>query len=147
MAWNDLFDHSFLVAWDSEYELGIPIVDEQHRAIVAIINSLHCAMRNGFDEHMLEPAIGMAKEYAHVHFRTEEYFFEKYEFPDAGRHRALHDELVHTMFEVGQESVFNQDPDQFVQFLKNWLLEHILGKDRLFRDYLLEMRNKHAEGA
>ena len=31
--------HELLIYWDASNEIGIPIIDEQHRGIVTLINS------------------------------------------------------------------------------------------------------------
>ena len=135
--------HGVLIPWKPEYELGIPIIDEQHRGLVAAINSLHCAVLNEFGEKMIEPVIGMTKEYTLVHFATEEFFLKKCGFPDMEQHCEQHKGLMRSLFEVGQESVFNQDSDQMIRFLQEWLLNHILTEDQKYREYLLGMQRHH----
>jgi len=45
-AWTSMMNHNILIVWDSSFNLGIPIVDEQHRGIVSTINSLCFAIQN-----------------------------------------------------------------------------------------------------
>ncbi len=123
-------DFVMLFEWKCEYTSGIPIIDEQHRGLLAALNSLHYAIVNDFGDNMLEPTIEMVKAYALTHFMTEEILFAQHGYPDAEQHAELHRKLTDTIFDVGQESVLNQDPNHFLQFLKNWLNQHIIVEDR-----------------
>lgn len=135
-----LLDYEPLFVWKTEYDLNIPIVDAQHRGLAAAINSLHFATVNNLGDKLLEPTIEMVKAYAGVHFMTEEHMFTRCGYPDAERHADLHRKLVDSLFEVGQESLFTQDPRAFLHFLKNWLITHILKEDRAYRDYFLALK-------
>jgi len=129
-----------LIVWKHEYDLGIHIVDEHHRGIVSAINSLNYELQRQQGENVLVPIFKIMQEYTHIHFKVEEGFFEKFNFPDAVSHRALHDELLDTLSKVGERCMLNHDPQQFMDFLKKWWIDHIRTKDREFRDYALGER-------
>ncbi len=133
-------DFDLFFEWKQAYAAGIPIIDEQHRGLFAVLNSLHYAVANNFGDHMLEPTIEMVKAYARSHFMTEELLFQQYGYPDAQHHAELHEKLTQAIFDVGQESVFSQDPTQFLQFLKDWLNQHILVEDHKYRDWFTETK-------
>ena len=127
-----------LIAWKPEYDLRIHVLDEQHRGIVTAINSLYYGMQTKQSGDMLMPIFRIMHEYSHIHFKTEEEFHKKYDFPDAVPHRALHRELTDALSKIGEESITHHDPYQLMNFLKKWWIGHIRDKDRVFRDYLLE---------
>ena len=131
-------DHNILIIWQPEYNLGIPIVDEQHRGIVSIINSLYYGMQGEHDdrESVLAPIVDMMYDYTHIHFKTEENFLEKFKFPYIKQHHELHGELTGTLSKVSRKSLVNHDSYEFMEFLKKWWIDHICDRDRKFRDYL-----------
>ena len=131
-----LQSHAALIAWKPKYEQGVFIIDEQHRAIIAVINSLYYAMQSNHGSDMLHPVIGMIDEYTRIHFETEEEFHGKCGFPDAEQHRSLHRELIRRMSKIGRKSAENKDPYQFMQFLRDWWNHHICNEDRVFHEYL-----------
>ena len=137
LARHTSLNHSILIAWKPGYDLGIPIVDEQHRGIVSIINSLYYGMQNKCSDNMLTPAVSMVREYTHIHFNLEEDFLEKCKFPNLKYHHELHQEMIDSLSIVGKESQWNRDPYQFMNFLKSWWLNHICDEDRVFLDYIL----------
>ena len=134
--WHSLFNHNVLIVWKPEYNLGIPIVDEQHRGIVSTINSLYYAMQNKHGDEMLRPAIEMVTDYTRIHFEIEEDFLKKCGYPDLESHQELHKELTHAISAVGRKSLWDKDPNEFLDFLKTWWIDHICKKDSVFRDYL-----------
>jgi len=135
-AWQSLLNHNILIVWQPSYNLGVPIVDEQHKGIVSTINSLCFAIQNKHGIAMLRPVIGMVTEYTRIHFEIEEDFLHKCGYPDLERHRTLHKELTDALSHIGKESIWNKDPQVFLGFLKEWWINHICKEDHVFTQYL-----------
>ena len=131
-------EHSIFITWKPEYDLGIPIIDEQHRGVVSIINSLYYGMQNNYVKSLLEPITNMLYEYTQIHFEIEESFFEKSGFPDANNHLALHQALMSKLTMVGKQSILDKDPYQIMEFLKKWWINHICVSDMSYKKYLIE---------
>ena len=134
-----MLKHNVFIVWKAGYDLGISIIDEQHRGVVTIINSLYYGIQNNYIEDMLVPIIDMIHDYTKIHFQIEEDFLEKCHFPDLASHRALHDDLIAKLAVIGNKSMLNQDPGQFLEFLKKWWINHIRIEDHTFRDYILRI--------
>jgi hemerythrin len=145
LAMNDslrsLLEHNLFIVWKPEYNLGISIIDEQHRGIVTTINSLFYAMQNKHGEKILESVVNMVTEYTHIHFDVEEDFLRKFGFTDFEKHHEWHEELKHTLSSAGNKSLWERNPQEFLEFLKEWWIDHICKKDRIFRDYILGGRD------
>jgi len=135
-AWNSVLNHSILIVWKPDYNLGIPIVDEQHRGIVSTINSLCYAIQNKQGNQILQPVTSMVTEYTRIHFELEEDFLQKCGYPNLEAHRILHKELTDALSHVSKESIWNRDPQEFLDFLKKWWINHICKEDLLFTHYL-----------
>ena len=133
-----LLEHNIFIVWKPEYNLGIPIIDEHHRGIVSIINSLYFGMQNNHIKDMLTSIIDMMFDYTQIHFQVEESFLEKIDYPNARKHQALHLELSTKLTETGMSSLLCEDPYQFMDFLKEWWINHICCEDLIFRDHLLK---------
>ena len=125
--------HNIFIVWNPEYDLGIPIIDEQHRGIVTIINSLYYGTQNHYIKNILSPTIGMLRSYADIHFQTEEHFLESINFPDIAKHRLLHKEYTSKLAKVERGISIDKDPRQLMVFLKDWWLGHICEEDMLFK--------------
>ena len=136
---HSLLKHDVLIKWKPQYDLGIPVVDEQHRGIVATINSLHFGIQHKQGEKILRPAINMVSEYTRIHFETEENFFLSCNFPLLEKHQEMHNELRLKLSNIGEKSLNDKNPLEFLNFLKEWFVDHICEKDRLFKEFLLDM--------
>ena len=127
-------DHNLFIVWEPRFNLGIPIIDEQHRGIVTTINSLYFGIRNHFVHNTFAAIVQMMNEYTRIHFEVEETFLEKIDYSNAQKHRALHAELMEQLMYTGRQSLLNGDPNQFLEFLKGWWISHICCEDLLYRD-------------
>ncbi len=125
-------EHNLFIVWKPEYNLGIPIIDEQHRGIVTTINSLFYAMQNKHGVKVLDSVLNMVTEYTHIHFELEENFLRQRGFTDFENHRELHNELRRTLSNTENKNLWKDDPQKFLEFLKNWWIDHICKKDRIF---------------
>jgi len=130
-------EHSMFIVWKPEYDLGIPIIDEQHRGIVAIINSLHYGTQNSYIKNILSPIIGMLRSYADIHFQTEEFFLKTIEYPGAANHRLLHQDYPSKLKRIERECSYNKNPRQLMDFMKKWWLGHICEEDMQFKNFFV----------
>ncbi len=127
-----------LVEWKTVYETNVSEVDNQHKKLVGIVNELHSAMIMGKGKDVLSKVFNELVEYTLIHFATEEKYFDEYVYPEADLHKQQHKNLVEqvaalkTKFEAG-EKVLTLD---VMNFLRDWLHDHIIGSDKLFGPYL-----------
>ena len=140
-----LLTHNIFIAWKTQYNLGIPIIDEHHRGIVSVINSLHFGMQNNYIEDMLTSIIDMMYDYTNIQFKIEEDFLEKIYFPNVKRHHELHLELSSQLEKMGKRSMLGKDPYQIMDFLKQWWINHICLEDLVFRNHLLKLTEQSAK--
>jgi hemerythrin-like metal-binding protein len=131
-----------LFAWKDEYSVQNPEMNLQHRRLMNLLNKLHEAMTNGQTNGALRGILGELVEYAHVHFVAEEELMLKIGYPRLAGHRLQHQELSREVRHFLQELDAGRVTIgiQLLQFLKQWLIDHILGSDRLYGAFLLRKR-------
>jgi len=137
-CFENVVNHNLLIVWKPEYNLGIRIIDEQHRGIVAIINTLYFGMQNKHGTKFLKPVIGMVYDYTMTHFDMEENFLERCNYPGFNEHKELHCTLLREYKKKAKESIFSGDAMKFMNFLKHWWIDHICEKDLHFKNFLLQ---------
>lgn len=108
------------IQWKKEDEFGIPIIDEQHRAIVGTINSLFFFIQMGKGLTALRPTLNALDQYTKIHFDSEEALLKHIGYPDIDAHALLHQKLVKKMSNVMQDSISQSDPGIVMAFLKEW---------------------------
>ena len=139
-----LLTHNIFIVWKPEYNLGIPIIDEQHRGIVTTINSLCFGIQHHHMKDMLAPIVDIMFDYTRIHFSIEEKYLEAIDFPNAKKHHELHSELSQKLIKIGKDSLVHKDSSQFMDFLKQWWINHICSEDLIFRDHLLSLQSNNA---
>ena len=124
------------IVWDDKYLSGVPIIDEHHRGLVALMNSFHYALREGRPLGELTVFKTLLDGYTEVHFRTEEALMRESEYPDLDAHIAVHQNLTKGIGKVEAEALSSGDPGVGLVFLKEWWVDHINGADKAFHIYL-----------
>lgn len=129
-----------LVTWSDKLSVGINSIDEQHKQLVSMINSLNKAMREKQSQSaMLSIVQGLGK-YVVTHFGYEEKLFAKHGYPDMEEHKEVHRNFVAKVkeFENALSSGKATVSIDVLQFLKDWLVEHIMGTDKQYTDFLVQ---------
>jgi hemerythrin len=123
-------------AWSSVFETGIDQVDEQHRALVDIINRLGSAITQAdtLAPGELNAVLTDAGAYAQYHFTEEEALMlaTGLEPSYINDHRALHADFMQevTLLQEAMCGAPDGGADRLLRFLTSWLAFHILGTDQ-----------------
>ena len=127
--------HLYII-WKDSNNMGIPIIDEQHRGIVTTINSLHYFIQNGHGDEIIAPTLNILLEYTKIHFNAEEKLITEADYPALEKHKELHKKLVEKTKIIAVEVDIKNDPTMVLDFLKDWWLNHINVEDRKYVPYL-----------
>ncbi len=134
-----------LFTWGEKYRVGIEIVDDQHKKLIALINELHEAMSLGEGSEVMEETLDELVEYTYTHFSSEENLMNIYHYPDLGKHKVEHEyfakqvsNIKHNL-ERGSSIAITLST---MNFLKDWLSNHILGTDMQYAPFLKEQGAK-----
>ena len=130
------------VTWNDSFSVGFEYIDNQHKELVKIVNTLYAACKMGAvnaDIAYLQ-TISKAMEYARVHFSDEEKYMGMVFYPELNEHKKQHEEFVveikksMKLFEEGKAA-----PIEMANFLKNWLLDHIAVSDNKYAPYFAKL--------
>ncbi len=124
--------------WTKEFSVGVEEIDDDHKRLLALVNDLHDAVEAGAAWNVLDNVLDGLTLYVTYHFAHEETLFTRTDYPGYERHRRQHQALTITVHEIQQDfqdHALETLPHQVLEFLKNWLYEHILGSDRAFAVY------------
>ena len=129
-----------LIEWNESLELGVRSVDKQHQRLVRYINLLDEAIKKGSQSEEIGSILDKLIEYTESHFSYEERLFDVHKYPGEKNHIKLHAELIDKVHNF-QESFKNREADislELMEFLKSWLVDHILIEDKKYAPYLIE---------
>lgn len=127
-----------LINWQDSYSVGIPLIDHDHKLLVSITNRLHDAICAEQGRDVIARVLHILSEYTKTHFVREEKLMEKGNYPDLEAHKEEHIRLAEQVQEiVSHYRAGDAHVDQeALDFLKNWLTNHILGSDMHYLPYV-----------
>jgi hemerythrin len=136
-------EQSLYIVWDRANELGIAIIDEQHKAIVSTINSLYYFMQESLAAAAVEPTLHVLVEYTRLHFTTEEHLMERAAYPQFEAHRQLHLALTEQTIGFSRRHIEPESAREILSFLKAWWLGHINREDRQYAPFVHRLIAQH----
>jgi len=125
-----------VIKWDDKYSVDISIIDEEHKEFIDIINkAVAIKENNGNQEEVREVLYKMIK-HALKHFATEETYMKKFNFPEFQLHRNEHLDFTNKTFDNLNKIIMGdyQVANEILEYLKQWLVNHIHGTDRKYID-------------
>jgi hemerythrin len=128
-----------LIEWNSSLSVGIELIDNQHKKLVALINDLNEAMKLGKGSTIIKNIIDELISYTISHFATEEKYFKQFNYADTQVHVAEHEAFVRKV------SDFVDDLNEarlslsisVMNFLRDWLKNHIMVVDKKYAELFI----------
>ena len=127
------------VEWKDEYSVGLDSIDAQHKKLLNLINQLQTAVDYSTGEEFEREALDELVDYTKTHFSYEEGLMKDNGYPDYDAHKAQHEKMVKQVGEVLSEYEKDQHTAMAnsAAFLKDWLITHINGTDKLYSEFLI----------
>lgn len=125
------------IEWNDKYLVNIPAFDEAHLGLFNLVNELY-ELHHAQDENpkKLLQTFHSFLEYTYSHFSNEESFLSEIEYPQIDAHKKLH-KNIKDIFEKHFEShkKGTLDMDEFLEFTKSWLQNHIINEDQQYSSF------------
>ena len=134
--------------WDHGHEVGIPVIDEQHRDLVSSISMAITQLSQENNPQELSPLLDGIAQHAGIHFKFEEDLMEAYADPRLQAHRDEHASLLPQLRrfkERNRAGVPSHKLEHVSAFLSIWLRTHINTQDRLLAAHLKRVGAKEAQ--
>jgi len=129
------------ISWDKSFEIGIPLIDGQHKKLVSLCDSFYQSLlksrSNGNSllwESSLVVALHECTDYVREHLRQEELLMKAAGYADFAAHKKMHDTFALKILEMDSsfETVSLGDTVNFVKFLYDWIIQHIAHTDKQY---------------
>ncbi len=124
--------------WNSQYETGIPIIDEQHKRLFGTLDRVQESVAQGRAEEEIRGLVQTLMTDTREHFRTEEAIMAHHGFPDLLAHIREHEILMEKLEDLSQRYEWSQDSMALMvtTFMGGWLRHHISEGDFLYAQYV-----------
>ena len=142
------------IIWRDQMSVGNDLIDQDHRYLFCLINSIELAMRHENDTDALLVFVGQLVKYTRFHFEREESIQKKALYPQLGSHHDVHQEILNHIGELEQDvreyhehcragTLVDGEREMITQrvmlLLREWVLDHVLKDDKRMEPYLRKL--------
>ncbi|MFQ5784415.1 MAG: bacteriohemerythrin [Alphaproteobacteria bacterium] len=127
------------IEWTERLSVGVPLLDADHRLFIDLINALEGNAKYPGRRFAIVETLAALEQYARHHFKREEEVMRACDYPHIERHIEKHKEFVRYIDELKNNFKENRNHkigEEVLEFLKNWLVRHILAEDMAYRPYV-----------
>jgi hemerythrin len=134
------------IIWDDSYLLHLPVIDAQHKQIVAALNELESAMAGDITSAEVDTLLLRLQQYTARHFAIEERHMKESNYPGLARQQAAHREFGEIFARLESDYRRGGLSQNLVialhRELSQWVRQHVTGLDQSFGRYY---RHYHQE--
>lgn len=126
-----------VLTWTKENSVGVKEIDLQHQRMFSIINDLYDAMVVFKAHEGIDQVIEKLVEYADFHFKTEEKYFDNFNYEEKESHKAIHQayvDEVKKLMEKRKGGVGVELSYDIFDFLQKWWVGHINFEDKKYTE-------------
>jgi hemerythrin-like metal-binding protein len=126
--------------WTESLSVQVAQFDEEHKKLIAMIDELREAMREGRGKEIIEKILRETADYTVFHFRNEEQAMKRFSYPGLERHKAQHDEFVAKAVDLKESHEQGRVAlsVSVLNFLNSWVSDHIQKTDKEYASFFNE---------
>lgn len=117
------------VVWSEVHNVGIEVIDRQHRELVDLVNQLGNALKAGHSRQRLLDALVELIAATRRHFETEERLMAEHGLPHLDVHRRHHRKLLDDVGSL-RGDLDRRSMALTMRYLQEWLLRHVDTMDK-----------------
>ncbi|MFZ2193048.1 MAG: bacteriohemerythrin [Candidatus Moraniibacteriota bacterium] len=127
------------IPWNEEYGVQVEEIDNQHKYFIELLNELYDTILHKKSASEIQELFVKLDDYAVLHFKTEEEYFDLFHYELADEHKKEHKKLLKKAREFKKhyqnhpEKIYDILAELF-DFLENWLVDHLANQDRKYID-------------
>ena len=128
------------IPWKNKYSVSVTSIDDQHKQLVNLINELNNAMLYEKGRDKISQIIKGLVDYTVFHFDYEEGLLKKNGYTDFDNHKKIHTKFIDAIKDFQNDFEYNEKElsKEVMDFLKRWLIEHIMGTDQKYSELLVK---------
>lgn len=120
-----------------EYKIGVELIDNQHKKLFELADKAYMLLKDEFTIDKYDKIVEILqelKDYTVFHFKSEEEYMASINYKRMFTQKVEHDAFIKKLEAIDLKNVDeNQDESlmEVLNFLNDWLTEHILKNDKL----------------
>lgn len=122
------------IIWKKNYNTGVEQIDRQHSFLVNRTNELRELKSYNEEDSNLYPILLLLVSYAQFHFDYEKSYLDKLNYFETEEYSAEHEKFIKTIDDFNELYIngLADINENLLNYLNEWLITHILGKDTIF---------------
>lgn len=128
------------VEWSDDFSVKVSLMDDEHKVLFNLINDLNSAMMDGQSSREIGKILDSLIDYTEYHFNHEEEMLKKISYPNISEQEKYHKLFVNKMKEFKKEMESGEVllSVKIIDFLKDWLVSHIVNIDTKYSGFTNE---------
>eukprot|EP00906_Rhabdomonas_costata_P031980 RCo045099 len=124
------------VVWSDLYLVGVPLIDNQHRRLFALVEDLRRSFALHKPDAVVLKTLRGLLSYCAEHFESEELLMQVVGCPSFSTHAAQHRKFTAlTEHHVARFERGEVNPEDLFRFLMDWLVNHVMTVDVTIAQY------------
>lgn len=120
------------IDWDQSLSVNVDKLDRQHQDLFSLFNKLHDLIATDARRLEINRHLTGLIRHTREHFAEEEQLMKKLAYPGYAEHQQEHEELLQSLIDYRRclDSGEQLAPFELLTFLRDWILDHLLGPDQ-----------------
>lgn len=133
---------SMYFSWKDEYSVNNETIDSQHKKLFKIGRTISNIIFSEDPSHSNEELVCIIcdlRNYTEFHFKYEEKLLKEKGYPHYATHKHEHEMIIERMNKIGNngsEAVDREKLMELINFVLDWISNHILETDKKYSSYL-----------
>ncbi|GAB4189501.1 MAG: bacteriohemerythrin [Calditrichia bacterium] len=126
-----------MLYWENRFSVKIDEIDNQHKQLFDVIRKILNSLKSTEKNNAISEIIESLCNYVEIHFRTEEEYFDKFQYPEADEHIREHNAFRSRIKETKKQLEKGEIvlSTQLLHFLAEWVIHHIESMDQKYAGY------------
>lgn len=130
------------IEWSDDFSVKVSDMDAQHKKLFGMINDLNDAISSGKGRDAVSAVLKRLVDYVVEHFGEEEKLLASVNYPELDQQKQMHAMFIKKSLEFKEsfdsgKALVGTD---IVLFLKDWLIQHIMRKDKQYGPWVKKHR-------
>ncbi|MDQ6995757.1 MAG: bacteriohemerythrin [Mariprofundaceae bacterium] len=131
--------------WNTNFEIGIAMIDEQHQKLVHLVNKVANHFILFSEPNMIHDVLNELSDYTIYHFQSEEKIWDEFlpEESETIQHQHAHQNFIDRIMNFREKDLLSNEKisHELLTFLTHWLSFHILDEDRYMGNIVLAIQD------
>lgn len=125
------------IEWRDEFSIGVGLFDQQHKQILALVNSLIAPQEGISDSQHLVNIITELLKLTYDHFAYEERLMKQFDYPDFEDHKLQHTDFVNKTKALSEAAELQVPsvPEWLMIHIQDWFSHHIIDVDMKYKAF------------